>query len=318
MQYSRRNFIKKSTLAAVVAPSITSMLLTSCNTTPKTLSGQGLDKFGLQLWSVKEDMIRDAKGTLKIISECGYKQIESFGGEKGIFWGMKPLDFKNYLSDLGMEMVSSHINPEFTTDLAKEDEFKKLVEDGEAVGIKYFINPFPGELKTPYEWHKVADGLNRQGEITKMAKFKMAYHNHHLEFLKLNNENIPYDILLNNTDEKLVDFELDLYWIVKAGGDPEKYFKEFPNRFKLAHIKDLFNEERVKEIEATEKPEDSFWPLGASTTLGNGRINFAQILKTGKENGMEYFIGEQERFDNSTPLEDIKKDADYLKNFKFS
>ncbi len=318
MNNSRRNFLKKSALATAISPAFISML-SSCNSSEsQNLSGKSIGEFGIQLWTVKEDMLKDAAATLKAVAACGYKQIESFDGEKGIFLGMGGKGFRTMLDDLGMNMISSHINSEYTTDTSKEDDFKKLVDEAGEIGIKYFINPFPGELKTPYEWHKVADGLNRQGEITKKAKFKMAYHNHHLEFMELNNKEIPYDILLKNTDNLLVNFELDLYWIVKAGKNPEQYFKDYPKRIKLVHVKDLFKEERVREIEATEKAEDAFWPLGASTTLGNGRINFPQILKIGKENGVEFFIVEQERFDNSSALADIKIDAEYLKAFKFA
>jgi sugar phosphate isomerase/epimerase len=116
----------------------------------------------------------------------------------------------------------------------------------------------------------------------------------------------------------LVSFELDLYWVVKAGQDPEKWLTDYENRFKLVHVKDLYKEDRLKEIESTEKNEDPFWPLGASTTLGNGRIDFGKVLKTAKDKGVEFFIVEQERFDNSTPLKDIKTDADFMKKLEFA
>ena len=324
MNQSRRNFLRNSGIAAVSAP-VLIHTLASCKakTTENSkvenaITTPSIEKYGLQLWTVKEDLAKDLKGTLKVVADSGYTQIESFAGDKGIFWGMKPMEFKTYLGDLGMQMVSSHINPDFTVKKELESEFKKLVDDCASIGMTYVLNPFPGEIKTADEWKKITEGLNRQGEIAKAAGLKMGYHNHHIEFLPTSDGSIPEEIMLKGTNAELVHFELDLYWVVKAGQDPEKWLKEHANRFKLVHVKDLYKEERVKEIEATEKPEDAFWPLGASTTLGNGRIAFNKVLKTAKDSGVDFFIVEQERFDNSTPLKDIKLDAEYMKSLQFA
>lgn len=324
MKQSRRNFLKNYGIAAVSTPILLHTLGACASKSDQTSNEQttikspSIEKYGLQLWTVKEDMAKDMKTTLKAIAESGYTQIESFPGDKGIFWGMKPTDFKTQLGDLGLQMVSSHINPDFTTKKETEGEFKKLVDDCAAAGVTYVLNPFPGEIKKADDWKKITEGLNRQGEITKAAGIKMGYHNHHIEFVPTSDGSIPEEIMLKGTDADLVSFELDLYWVVKAGHDPEKWLKDYSNRFKLVHIKDLYKAERVKEIETTEKPTDAFWPLGLSTTLGNGRIDFAKILKTAKNNGVEYFIVEQERFDKSTPLQDIKIDAEYMKKLQFA
>ncbi|HLO43478.1 MAG TPA: sugar phosphate isomerase/epimerase [Leadbetterella sp.] len=324
MKQSRRNFLKQYGLATASAPILLNSLGSCKPKSEQSASTESasilpsIEKFGLQLWTVKEDMAKDVIATLKSISACGYTQIESFTGDKGLFWGFKPVDFKKQLSDLGMTMVSSHINPDFTTKKETEDEFKKLVDDCASIGVTYVLNPFPGELKTADEWKKVTEGLNRQGEITKAAGVKMGYHNHHIEFVPTSDGSIPEEIMLKGTDADLVNFELDLYWVIKAGQDPEKWLKNYANRFKLVHVKDLYKEERLKEIEATEKTDDPFWPLGASTILGNGRIDFPKVLKTAKETGVEFFIVEQERFDKSTPLNDIKIDADYMKKLQFA
>jgi sugar phosphate isomerase/epimerase len=283
----------------------------------KASESEGLSTYGIQLWTVKEDMAKDPRATLKALASYGYKQIESCDLGKGIFWGMSPDDFKKFTGDLGLSVISSHCNPEFTVKKEKADDFKKLADDAAKVGIKYLINPFPGELKTADEFKIVAEGLNKQGEICKAAGIRAAYHNHHMEFLPLADKSIGEEVLLANTNADLVDFEMDLYWVVKAGQDPEVWLKKYSNRFKLAHIKDMYSVEKIAEIEAKEKVT-GFWPAQGSTELGKGRINFSQILKTAKENGLEYYIAEQERFDNSTPLASAKLDSEYLKAFKFA
>lgn len=305
MYLSRRKFLKASGVSALAGPMLLSNL-TSCK--------QDQSKpFGIQLWTVKEDMAKDPLATLNFLSDDGYKQIESFTGEKGIFWGMTPAEFQKVLSDLGMEMVSSHIDPRFTIDPASEDDFKKLCDECASIGVKHVFNPYPGPQSSSDDWKRLAEGLNRQGKIAKAAGLKSGYHNHHQEFTVTPQGDLPYAILTGNTDPALVDFELDLYWAVKAGQDPEKWFREHSGRFSFAHFKDLYKEEKVRELDASDEPRTEEWPVGASTFLGNGRIDFASILKTGKENGLKYFIVEQERFDGSTALDDSKKDADYMK-----
>lgn len=279
---------------------------------------EGINEFGLQLWTVKEDMAADVKGTLKAVADYGYTQIESFTGETGPFWGMGATEFGKYTAGLGLKMISSHVNPDFTTKKDTESDFKKLADEAKSIGVEYLINPFPGEgVTTSDDFKKIAEGLNRQGEICKAAGLKMGYHNHHFEFLPLADGGIGEQILLDNTSADLVDFELDLYWIIKAGQDPKAWFDKYPNRWKLVHIKDLYNEEKVKAINAAE-PSTGFWPAGASTVLGTGRIDFAKILSEAKAAGVQKYIVEQERFDNTTRLEAIKADAAYMKAFKFA
>jgi sugar phosphate isomerase/epimerase len=304
----RRHFLKQVGLG-VSALSI-SPFLNSCS--------KGISDFGIQLWTVKENMAKDPKATLTAIAKAGYKQIESFTGDKGIFWGMEPTEFKKFITDLGLEMISSHVDAAYTQKILSSYNFKKLVDQAASVGVKYMINPFPGEFKTTEEWKKTAEGLNKQGKMCGSAGLKMAYHNHHFEFLKTQDGIIPQQYLLDNTDKDFVRFELDLYWVVRAGQDPVEWFKKYPDRFDLVHIKDLHKKERLAEIDSKEKPaEGAFWPAGASTFLGNGQIDFKSVLNAAKAAGVYYYIVEQERFDNSSPLADIQKDALYMKDFRF-
>jgi sugar phosphate isomerase/epimerase len=326
MTLNRRNFLEKAGYFAATPLLINELMAcrgkassetTDSTTVSKSISGTGIDTFGIQLWTVKEDMAKDAKATLKAIASYGYKQVESCDVGKGIFWGMTAADFKKYQEELGIQMISSHCNPEFTIKKEKEEEFKKLVGDAANVGVKYLFNPFPGELKTSDDFKKVAEGLNRLGTIAKAGGINYGYHNHHMEFLPLADNGIGEEILLTNTEANLVDFEMDLYWVVKAGQNPEEWLKKYSGRYKIVHIKDLYSAEKLTEIEKKEKAVP-FWGVGGSTEIGKGRINFPQILKTAKENGVENFIVEQERFDNSTPLASAKLDADYMKAFKFA
>ncbi len=317
----RRKFIMTAGALGVspfLVQSILSCTNTNKNTDTSTVENEGLEEFGLQLWTVKEDMAKDLKGTLMQVAKAGYSYVESFSGEQGPFWGLRATEFKGLLDELDLKIYASHIDSKYTTDSSTENEFLSLVKDAASIGIKYLSNPFPGEIATKEEWMAVASGLNRQGKICSENGIRFGYHNHHFEFEPLEDGTLPYDILLQNTDPALVDFELDLYWVVKAGQDPDKWLNEHGKRIKLCHVKDLHKEEKITEIDEKEGPAEGFWPLGYSCVLGTGQINYPQVLKTAKETGVEYFIVEQERFDNSTPLQDIVKDAEYMKNLRFA
>jgi sugar phosphate isomerase/epimerase len=286
MNYKRREFLKLGggfAAAFAFAPKLFS-------TEPGTAK---LDQFGMQLWTVKNALGKDPQGVLKQLSEDGYKQIESFEGSKGMFWGMSNTDFKKYMDELGMTIISSHCNT--------SKDFEKKASDAAAIGMKYLLNPFVAVQKTADDYKKVAEDFNKNGEICKKAGIKFGYHNHAHDFKMVDNQ-VAMDIYLQNTDPSLVDFEMDIYWVVTAGQDPEAWLKKYKNRFRLCHIKD-----RIKNT--TE--ED------ASCILGEGSIDFPRIVKTAKENGMQYYIVEQERYDNTTEMDCAKADAEYLKKFTY-
>jgi sugar phosphate isomerase/epimerase len=262
------------------------------STTGTTEAGTALTTFGLQLYTLRDDMPKDPKGVLKQVSSFGYKQIESYEGKDGMFWGMSNTDFKKYMDELGMTIVSSHC------DINKD--FEKKAAEAAAIGMKYLICPYKGPQKKLDDFKKFADEFNQKGEICKKNGIKFAYHNHDYTFKELEGQ-LPQDVLMNSTDPSLVDYELDMYWVVAGGQDPETWLKKYKNRFRLCHVKD-----RTKG--ATEAAD--------TCTLGEGSIDYPKILKTAKENGMEYFIVEQEKYTGTTPLKAVEVDAAYMKNIK--
>lgn len=247
-----------------------------------------LKTYGIQLWSVKNALSKDPKGVLKQLADDGYTQIESFEGSKGMFWGMSATDFKKYMDDLGMKIISSHCNI--------EQDFDKKAEDAASIGMKYLICPYKGPQKTADDFKKIADEFNAKGEICKKNGIRFGYHNHDYSFKAVDGQ-IPEDIMMTNTNPELVDFEMDIYWVVTAGADPIAYAKKYKNRFRLGHVKD-----RIKGATTAD----------ASCTLGEGSIDYPSILKTLKAEGMKYFIVEQERYDNTTEMDSAKADAKYM------
>ncbi|OQP45648.1 sugar phosphate isomerase/epimerase family protein [Niastella populi] len=254
-----------------------------------------IKKFGLQLYSLRTDLPNDPKGVLKQVASFGYKQIESYEGKQGMFWGMSNKEFKKYMDELGMTIVSSHcnINNDFETKAAQAGE----------IGMKYLICPsLGGANKSLDDFKRAAEKFNACGEICKKNGLKFAYHNHGYSFETMEGQ-LPQDILMQNTNKDTVDFEMDIYWVVTAGADPIAWLDKYPGRWKLCHVKD-----RKKDAAAGDHD--------ASIDLGVGNIDFKKILKASTSKGMEYFIVEQERYDNSTPLKSAAADAAYMKKLK--
>lgn len=251
-----------------------------------------LKDFGIQLWSVRDDLGKDPKGVLRQLASYGYKQIESFEGGKGMFWGMSNTEFKSYMNELGMKIIASHC------DITKD--FEKKAADAAAIGMKYLICPWKGPQKDMDAFKKFADEFNQKGEICKKNGIRFAYHNHDYSFVSMNGA-MGQDVMMQNTDPKLVDFELDMYWVVAGGQDIEAWLTKYPKRFRLCHVKD-----RKKGATAAEKD--------ASVVVGTGDIDYVKILKTAKKKGMEYYIIEQEKWEGTTPMQAAQANATYMKS----
>jgi sugar phosphate isomerase/epimerase len=285
---NRRTFLKNSGKIAG-AISLTSLLgeelFANYSTTP----------FGIQLYTLRDIIEKDVKGTLKQLASYGYKQIESYEGPQGMFWGLGANEFKKYTNSIGLNIISSHAEINI--------DFERKVEEAASIGMKYLICPWLGPQKSIDDFKKAAQTFNEKGELCKKSGIRFAYHNHDYSFKTINGE-LPQEVLLMNTDPSLVDFELDLYWMVTAGYKPEEWFNHYANRFKLCHIKD-----KSKTADASGN-----YP---TVNLGTGSIDFKKILTNAKKYGMKYYIVEQEHYLNETPLEAAKAGANYMRKLVF-
>ena len=289
MNYSRKDFLKLSSgLAGALA---LSPLLDSIDADNKA---KRIKNFGLQLWTVREDLAKNARSVIYLLSKFGYKYVESFdNGPKGIYWGMSNIDFKKCLDDVGMTINSTHI--------VVDKEFEKKVAEAAEIGMKYVIFQWEGPGKTLDDYKRYAEDFNIKGEYCKKNGIRFGYHNHFFSFRTIDGQ-LPQDILMKGTDPALVDFQMDIFYVVGSGHDPEEWLRKYKGRFRLCHIKD--------------RSKDSVGD-GKSCVLGEGSIDFPKILKTAKQNGMEYYIAEQEDYDSRSAVETAQADAGYMKNLRF-
>ncbi len=262
------------------------------------------DNFGgLALYTLRDDMASDPQAILREVAETGYAYVEAAGYKEGTYYGMKPEEFKASLNEVGLQPVSTH-QPTVTLENADQ-----LIADAKAAGFKYFVIPIPpmGHFKYDPEnktmsmtddLELLADVFNTIGKKCKDAGLELLYHNHDFEYKVNANGVVPIEYFLNNCNPEYVNFQMDLYWVTKAGADPVEYFKKYPGRFKMWHVKDMDDEGR-------------FAPVGA------GNINFKHILDHKAESGMEYYLVEQDNTFDTKPLEAIKTSHEGLVNLGF-
>ncbi|RYE12884.1 MAG: sugar phosphate isomerase/epimerase [Sphingobacteriaceae bacterium] len=227
----------------------------------------------------------------------GYTQIESYGSSKGIFWGMSNKEFKKVSSDFGLDLISSHYDD-------SKMPFEKLAEQAAQIGMKYLICPWKGPQKSIDDFKKIADDFNHRGEICKKHGLRFAYHPHDYPYKTIDGQ-LPIDVLLNNTDKDLVDFEMDFYYTVTEGKDPEAYLKNYKNRFRLCHMRNVLK----KRLPAGSKDE-------SASDLAQGVINYPHLLQVALNNGIKYFFVEQSRYDHETPLQSAAINAKFMKNLR--
>jgi sugar phosphate isomerase/epimerase len=245
---------------------------------------------GIQLYTFRKEMMADATGTLRQIAALGIKEIESARSPKGNYYGLKPKEIKQLCSDLGMVLRSGHVH--------LDDQWQKTLTDASEAGQEYLIcSTMPSNGQTVANYKKVAEAFNNAGEDCKKHSIKFGYHNHEYEFEQESGQ-VLYDVLLGSTDANLVHMELDLGWVIMAGKDPLVYFKKYPGRFPLWHLKDM---------DMTKKH---------STEFGKGGLNIKTMLKNSKQSGMKHFFVEQEEY-TSTPLESMQQNMTYLKKLNY-
>jgi sugar phosphate isomerase/epimerase len=250
---------------------------------------------GVQLYTVRSDMSKDPQGTLQKVAQLGYKLVETFGYNNRKWFGFTAPEFSQILKDNGLTSPSGHtlLASVFLRD-NWQDSWKIAVEDAKSIGQQFIVIPWMEEqYRKPENFKRIGVALNTAGEIARNAGLTLAYHNHDFEFEEINGER-GFDILIKETDPKLVCFELDIYWAVKANQAPLTLFQQHPKRFPLWHVKDM------------DKTEKRFF-----TEVGNGVIDFPAIFKKANESGMKYFFVEQDETPGPA-LESLAKSIQYL------
>jgi sugar phosphate isomerase/epimerase len=303
MNTSRRSFIKKSAITIAGTALFSHSILAQ-------FKKQKL--VGVQLYSVRDAMKANPLETLQQLSKIGYKNVEHANYVDRKFYGYNAREFKKVLDDLGLKMVSGHtVMRSQHWDAAAKDftnEWKYTIEDAAVLGQRFVISPWMDEsLRKNYdELMRFLELFNRSGELCKKSGMMFGYHNHDFEFnTNVNGKNL-YDIILQNTDPKLVIQQLDMGNMYDAGGRALNVIEKYPGRFLSMHVKD--------EIKGSGEGGHQY----ESTILGKGVIDVKKVLDLAQNiGGTEHFIIEQESYQGQNPLDAVKEDLEIMKKWGF-
>jgi len=222
---------------------------------------------GVQLYTVRASMATDVPGTLRAIAGIGYKEVEFAG-----YFDHSPQQIRGLLDDLGLSSPSVHVDAP-----AMRDNPMPLIEAANVIGHDYLTIAWlsPDARQSIDDYKRWAESFNRAGELCRDNGLQLAYHNHEFEFMPLDGQ-IPMDILLNETEEDLLEMEIDMFWVRKADRDIVDVLKLAPGRFKMAHIKDMKAD-------------------GSMTEVGSGVIDFASVLADEAASGLRHLFVEHDQ-----------------------
>ena len=253
-----------------------------------------IEKIGLELYTVRAAIKKDFNGTLARVASIGYKEVELAGYFENMSrWDPEPKEARRILDSHGLAAPATHVP--YTT-LAPEN-WPKAVEASAILGHQYIVNPSIDRslAKTVDGWKQAAETFNRAATESAKSGIQFGYHNHVEEFKTIDGK-LPYDILLSETDPKLVKMEMDLGWAHEAGADPLQYFAKYPGRFPLVHVKDFTKSRQM-------------------TDVGTGEIDWKAIFAKAKLGGIKHYFVE---FDNpKDPFASIQASYTYLEKLRF-
>jgi sugar phosphate isomerase/epimerase len=283
----RRDFLKSAALGAAGLLAAPAFALNLGPAAPKRA-------IGLELFTLIKELDQDLAGTLKKVATLGYQEVESSFSSKPGFYGLKATEFAALTKDLGLAW-KSHVVPRspfklppgakmptgphgkpliLPTMLNLEQNLPQVVDGAAAGGVRYLVcASLPpaslDDVKTSVEV------LNRAALLTEKAGLTLCYHNHDTEFRPMQGQ-VPYDLLLSQTDARTVKMQLDLAWAVKGGVDPVELFRRHPGRFPLWHVKDLGRDHLTLE------------------PVGRGSIDFKRIFDQAPLAGLAHLFVEHD------------------------
>ncbi|MBO9205518.1 MULTISPECIES: sugar phosphate isomerase/epimerase family protein [Niastella] len=288
---TRRDFIYKSSLATA------SVLFAS-----PLLADLGREyKMGLQLYTIRDAMARNAAESIKQIAAMGYQDTETYGYDPltGSYYGYKAKDFLQLLTQNGVSTTSGHYDLfKYLNTPEQEllDYVDKCIEGAHILQQKYITWPWldPAD-RTMDKFKLLATKLNLIGERITKSGLGFAYHNHDFEFIDHNGTN-GYEVIIKETDPQFVKLQVDLYWVCRVAAiSPAALFRKQPGRFVMWHIKDM------------DKVSKDY------TEMGNGAIDYTKILPDAKLSGLQFYYIEQGGNFKKSSMESIQESARFFK-----
>lgn len=260
---------------------------------------------GLQLYTVRNEIGKDPEGTLAKVAAVGYNSVELMGYGNGKFFGLTPAQFAAVLKKYNLKSPSGHYGMMNYLTKGDMNDLQDNIAAAATMGHSYLVIPFlTDNMRTSLDdYKKLAARFNTAATEAKKSGLKLAYHNHDFEFKDWGGGQTGFDVLLKETDPSLVFFEMDIYWVTRAGQDPIQIINNNPGRIKMWHLKDM------------SQKMPPFYDVGGQqyfAPVGTGIVDFKAIFRKKKKSGMKYFFVEQDQ--SSEPIFDaITKSYNYVK-----
>ena len=281
---------------------MTVIMLSSCGGASKNNEAKCDQQLpvGLQLYSVRDDMASDFKGTLQKVKAMGYEGVEFAG-----LFGHSPADIKAMCAEIGLNPISAHVP--LADMLADIDQ---VIADYKAIGCQYIVVPYVTEERRPGGelFNQMVEEIRSIGQKCKEAGLTLLYHNHDFEFAKTESGEFGLDYLYANVPADLLQTELDQCWVRYAGQDPVAYLQKYEGRSPVVHLKDYYASGEQTEdpyaligLNEGEKKENTAFEF---RPLGYGVQDVKALMKAAKHAGSQWLIVEQDQPSmGKTPLE---------------
>lgn len=266
---------------------------------------------GLQLYSIRDDMAKDFKGTLQKVEDMGYDGVEFAG-----LFDNSPEQIKAWCKEIGLEPVSAHVP---LADMLADID--KVIADYKAIGCQYIVVPYVTEERRPGgdKFMQMIEEIRSIGEKAKAAGLTLLYHNHDFEFQKTESGEFGLDFLYSSVPADLLQTELDECWVKYSGQDPVAYLQKYAGRAPVVHLKDYFAEGEqdgdpyaligLNEGEKKQNTAFEFRPLGS------GLQDVPSLVAAAKQAGSKWLIVEQDNPSmGKTPMECVAMSMEYLKS----
>lgn len=278
MKFSRRDFVRLTGAAGLGAA------------LPSPWLQSGTDKLkqiGIQLYTVRQALDTDFEGTLRRLAGIGYREVEFAWNRGG-----SPQATRDLLRATGLTAPATHLTID---DFGSN--WDATVSAARTLGIEYLVLAWidADQRQTLDDYRRWAARFNEYGAAAKEAGFRFAYHNHAADLRPLDGQ-VPYDILLDETDRTSVAFEMDIYWVLEGGGDPLAYFGRWPGRFPLLHIKGRT-------------------AGGTMVDVGAGSVDWAAIFAHARQAGVRHSFVEHD--DAPDPFASAAASYAYLRQLRF-